>query len=145
MKQLILYIFLLFSTTVFSQVKDDSNKPINLLGCENPKGKQMKMICSTKKFGELYQNYTSIYIKKYIDRIPQGKARLSFIISKEGKLENLNYSEFNNEKFAKFSLYILQEIKNDFEKYKITFKPILNENNDIIDFKMTFLVNLKIE
>ncbi len=49
MKLKLLYLFFLYSSIVFPQQKDDSNKPISLLGCEKTKDKQMRMICSTKK------------------------------------------------------------------------------------------------
>ncbi|WP_038333868.1 hypothetical protein [Empedobacter falsenii] len=94
---------------------------------------------------ELYSNYMNKYIKKHIDRVPQGKTRITFIISKEGKIENLGYSDYNNEKFAKFSLYILQEIKNDFDKYNITFNPIKNQNQEVIDYNFSLPISLKIE
>ncbi|MBS7333756.1 MAG: hypothetical protein KIG88_09205, partial [Weeksellaceae bacterium] len=71
------------------------------IGCDNPKGKKMKNLCNSS-IQESILDYTADKIKNYEDRVPQGKTYLTLSVSKTGEIHKITYSDFNNEKFAKF-------------------------------------------
>ena len=128
------YLFIVF---IFLSInlKSQSNK-YKLQGCENPKGKEMKNICNSS-LNQLISHYFEKYIKKYGQRIPEGETNLVYTITKNGNITDITYSDFKNEKFAKFAIIIINDIKRDLEKYDIRLNPIIDKiSNEPIDFEM---------
>ena len=84
-------------------------------------------------------------IRNY-QNVPEGRAKLKFVITSKGEMSQLSYSDTNNEEFAKLALTILQNIQQDFQQYKIFFIPIREkETNQPINFTYEFPIYYSID
>ena len=138
MKNYILLIIFFFCSLTFAQKSP-------FIGCENPKGRDMKTICKSKNFPALFSEYMYQVIRNY-KNVPEGRAKLKFVITSKGEMSQLSYSDTNNEAFAKLALTILQNIQQDFHQYKIFFIPIREkETNQPINFTYEFPIYYSID
>ena len=138
MKNYILLIIFFFCSLTFAQ-----KSPFT--GCENPKVRDMTTICKSKNFPALFSEYMYQVIRNY-KNVPEGRAKLKFVITSKGEMSQLSYSDTNNEAFAKLALTILQNIQQDFHQYKIFFIPIREkETNQPINFTYEFPIYYSID